>query len=82
MKKIVLKTIMLGDVEDPDLYVAQPIWEWQQTEQGAWAMKHGENMMFHRTIDYAAYANKYTITGEFSEEDYLYFVLRWGEPQR
>ena len=24
----------LGDVEDPDIYAAQPIWEWQQTEKG------------------------------------------------
>lgn len=80
MKKIVLKTISVGDVEDPDLYVAQPIWEWQQTEQGSWCMAHGQNLMFHRNIDYAAFANKYTITGEFTDEDHLYFVLRWGEP--
>ena len=22
----------MGDVEDPDLYAAQPIWEWQESE--------------------------------------------------
>jgi hypothetical protein len=24
----------MGDVEDPELYAAQPLYEWQQTEQG------------------------------------------------
>ena len=32
----VVHTIKMGDVEDPDLYVADPIWKWQQTEEGQW----------------------------------------------
>ena len=24
----------MGDVEDPDLMVAEPIWKWQQTDAG------------------------------------------------
>lgn len=24
----------LSDVEDPEIYAAQPIWEWEQTEIG------------------------------------------------
>lgn len=80
MKRIVLKTISVGDVEDPEIYVAQPIWEWQQTEQGSWCMRHGQNLTYHRVIDYSAFANKYTITGDFTDEDYLYYTLRWGNP--
>ena len=30
----VVHTIRMGDVEDPDLMIAQPIWEWQQTDAG------------------------------------------------
>lgn len=78
MKRIVLKTISVGDVEDPEIYIAQPIWEWQQTDHGSWCMQHGQNLTYHRVIDYAAYANKYTITGDFTDEDYLYYNLRWG----
>ena len=32
-------TIRMGDVEDPDLMVAQSIWEWQQTDAGKWIME-------------------------------------------
>lgn len=79
MKKIKLKTIQVGDVEDPEIYIAEPIYQWQQTEHGSWAMEHGHNLEYHRSIDYKAYGNKYVITGEFTDEDYLYYKLRWGD---
>ena len=34
--RTLLHEFRLGDVEDPEIYAAQPIWEWQQTEAGAW----------------------------------------------
>jgi hypothetical protein len=40
----------MGDVEDPDLYAAQPLYEWQQSEQGKWIMEHAvEPPFWHRT---------------------------------
>lgn len=81
MKRIVLTTIRVADVEDPEVYVAEPIYNWQQTAQGAWAMQHGHDLTYHRTIDYNSYANTYIITGDFTEEDCLYYTLRWGQPE-
>ena len=34
MIKVVVHKIRMGDVEDPDLYVAEPIYNWQQTDAG------------------------------------------------
>ena len=39
MQEVVVHTIRMGDVEDPDLMVADPIWKWQQTDEGKWAME-------------------------------------------
>ena len=36
--KVVVHTINMGDVEDPDLMVAAPIYEWQQSDAGKFAM--------------------------------------------
>ena len=36
----VVHTIRMGEVEDPDLMVAQPIWEWQESEAGKWIMEN------------------------------------------
>jgi len=40
MKQYVFHTFRMGDVEDPELYAAPPILEWQKTEQGCWVMAH------------------------------------------
>jgi hypothetical protein len=37
---IVFKTLRIADCEDPEIYAAAPIVEWQHTDEGAWVMKH------------------------------------------
>ena len=32
--KVVVHRFDLSDVEDPDLYAAQPLWEWRRLEYG------------------------------------------------
>ena len=32
--KIVVHQFYMGDVEDPDIYAAEPIWNWEKSEQG------------------------------------------------
>ena len=53
---IVVHRFSLSDVEDPELYAAQPIWEWQQTETGKWVMEHAvEAPVWRRHVDYSRY---------------------------
>jgi hypothetical protein len=69
----------MGDVEDPDLYAAQPIMEWQQSEAGQWIMAHAvETPFWHRTVDPASYGHKYYIIARLSEQDQTYWTLKWG----
>jgi hypothetical protein len=37
---VVVHHFPMGDVEDPDLYAASPLYEWQQSEVGTWVMAH------------------------------------------
>ena len=49
---VVVHRFRMGDVEDPDLYAAQPLWEWQESEMGAWVMKHAvQTPEWHRQMD-------------------------------
>jgi hypothetical protein len=72
----------MGDVEDPYLYAAFPISEWQQTEHGKWCMDHaiGEPEFWCRP-DSGSFMGGFqvTITGELSEQDCTYLKLRWGK---
>jgi hypothetical protein len=68
----------MGDVEDPDLYAAEPLWNWQQTEAGQWVMAHAvETPFWHRTVDPASYGHKYYIIARLTEQDQTYWTLKW-----
>ena len=41
-----VKEITMGDVDDPYLYAAFPIHEWEQTEEYAWLKTQCDDMVF------------------------------------
>lgn len=74
---VIVHTIRMGDVEDPDLMVAQPIWEWQQTPAGKFVMEHAvEQPYWHRTIDHASYGHRYDIVARLSEQHETFWRLK------
>jgi len=77
--KTCLHTFRMGDVEDPYLYAAFPISEWQQTEYGQWVMKHAvEEPVFFCDPDPVSMGYRVSIMGELEEKDYTFFKLKWG----
>jgi hypothetical protein len=75
---VAVHSFTMGDVEDPDLYAAQPIYEWQQSEMGQWVMEHAvETPFWHRHVDPYSYGYKYFIIARLSEQDQTYWALKW-----
>lgn len=74
----VVHTIRMGDVEDPDLFVAQPIYDWQQTEAGKWVMKNSNpTPSWHRQVDYTTYGQLYLIKAYLTPEQLTYWKLKY-----
>ena len=68
----------MGDVEDPDLYAAQPIWEWQESEAGQFVMAHAvEKPYWIRQMDYNGYGIQYKIIARLSEPNQTFFKLKF-----
>ena len=68
----------MGDVDDVDIYVAQPIYEWQQTEQGKWVMEHARNLTYHTVPDPRTFGYRITISGEIDTGPQLTeYLLKW-----
>ena len=68
----------LGDVEDPVLYAAQPIFEWQQTEAGKFVMEHAvEPPWWVRTVDNATYGFEFVIVARMKESDQTFYKLKY-----
>jgi hypothetical protein len=76
-----LHEFSMGDNDDPDIYVAAPIYEWQQTEAGRWCMENCEP----ESITYQYGANPYnfgyrvTISGMLREDLATYFNLKYKQ---
>lgn len=78
MTRYVVKRIYMGDVEDPDLMVSQPIWEWQQTDAGKYVMKHSvPEPEWHRQMNRNTYGYEYAIQAHFTPEQITFFELKF-----
>jgi hypothetical protein len=75
-RDVCVHEIRMGDVEDPDLFVASPIWEWQQTLPGKFVMEHAvEKPYWISSVDYASYGTMYKIIARLSEQNETFWRL-------
>jgi hypothetical protein len=78
--KVVVHRFRVGDVEDPDLYAASPIHDWEISEQGKFVMKHAVDVPeWHRQLDGQSYGHQYAIVAELEAKKLSEFYLRWGK---
>jgi hypothetical protein len=75
---MILHQFRMADVEDPYLYAAFPISEWQATDAGKWIMENViEQPVFHVTPDVDTYGYRVVITGKLNPEAETYFRLKY-----
>lgn len=69
----------MGDVEDPQIFAGEPLWNWQQTEQGKWCMQNASDLTWHTGLDPARLGYTVTVVGKLTEKDFTYHQLKWGK---
>jgi hypothetical protein len=78
MAVIVAHRFKVSDVEDPDLYAAEPIHEWQQSEVGKWLMENSKpEPVWTRDFDPLTFSHVYAIKGYLTPENYTYWKLKY-----
>jgi hypothetical protein len=77
MKTVVVHRFRMSDVEDPDLWAAQSLWEWEKSEKGSWVMENTHEPTWNRNIDYAMSGWVYTITTKMDDYQYTYYKLKY-----
>jgi hypothetical protein len=74
-----LHSFRLGDVEDPQIYAAEPLWQWQQSEAGQWCMENCiQTPEWHTRLDHSNYGYRVDIVGKLSEQNFTYFRLKYS----
>jgi hypothetical protein len=77
---IVVHRFKVGDVDDPEIYAAQPLWEWEQSEAGKWIKEHAiEVPQWHRRDDPMAWHTHFAITAKLKDKDFIIWVLKYKE---
>ena len=74
----IVHSFTVGDVEDPDLHAAQPLWNWEQSDEGQWVVERAiETPMWHRHLDHNTWGTKYAITAKLKEDDLTLYLLKF-----
>ena len=72
-------TIRIGDVEDPEIWIAEPIIKWQQTDHGKWVMENASNLTYVRQPDAFHLGYTFVIRGSINDDRKVTeYLLRWG----
>jgi hypothetical protein len=77
--KVVVHKFDLADVDDPDIYAAGPIFDWERSEAGQFVMKYAvDKPEWHRHMDPMFMGYRYIIMAELESKKLSEFYLRWG----
>lgn len=77
VREVVIHEFTMGDVEDPDLYAAEPLMKWQNTEAGQWIMEHAvETPCWYRIPDTMQYGYRFQIRAKLSGPRLTEYLLR------
>lgn len=75
---MILHEFYMADVEDPYLYAAFPISDWQKTDQGKWIMANvTEQPVFHVHLDHNTLSYRIVITGHLNPKAETFFRLKY-----
>jgi hypothetical protein len=77
VKTVVVHEFQMGDVEDPDLYAAEPLMAWEKSEAGQWCMKNAaDTPTWYRMADPISYGYKYQIHAKLMGPALTEWLLR------
>jgi len=75
-ERYILHEFRMGDVEDVEIYMASPIYEWQQTPAGKWCMEKATELEYHTQVDHMTMGYRVVITGYLSGKHATFWALK------
>lgn len=79
MKTLCVHKFTMGDVEDIELYIADPLYKFEISDKGRWVMENAlEQPMWHKMLSSNSFMYTIAITAKFTDEMATYFQLKWA----
>lgn len=79
IKNVVVHRFSMGDVEDPDLYAAPSMIEWEKSQIGQWVKKNAiETPVWYRQLDVSSMGYQYLIKAKFTGPALTEWYLKYA----
>ena len=76
---IVHRFRVVNSEDDPQLHIADPLYDWEHSEEGRWVMTNAiETPSWHTAIDNNSYCYECIVTAKFTPEKYTFWKLKYG----
>lgn len=77
--KVHITTLRVLNEEDPEVYAAEPILEFERTEQGQWLVENSYKQMTYDIVaDPSTFAYKVVLHAWLNEKDLTFYKLKWS----
>lgn len=77
--KLVVHTFSMSDVEDPEIYAAEPILAFEKTEKGQWLVENSYKQLTYNIVaDPSTFAHKVVIHAWLRERELTFYKLKWS----
>lgn len=78
MKKLIVHRFTLSDVDDIEIYAAEPLYKFEISEKGRWVLENAiEKPVWHQRLSHEVYGFQIEIEATLSDELATYFQLKW-----
>ena len=79
---VIVHKFGIGDVDDPVIYAAGPMFDWERSEAGQFVMKHAvDKPIWHKRDSPMSFTTDFVITAKLKDSDYLVWILKYKEEQ-
>lgn len=77
IKEFTVHEFTMGDVEDPEVYAAEPLCAWQTSKQGKWVIENAvEPPYWTQRLDPGYYGYRFQVRARFKDERITEWLLR------
>lgn len=77
IRTILVHEFIMDDVEDPEIYAAEPLYQWRQSAEGQWFARNAtEDMLYNVYRDEESMGFRVTVTARLSGPALVEWLLR------
>lgn len=80
-RRVIVYRARLGDVDDPELYAAEPLYRFEKSELGQWVMANAvpESVKWRTFVDPTIYGYQVAVQADFEGIALTEYFLRWTQ---